>query len=260
MLKEEPKSQKVPPFQMSYEASGLDKKKKYEFWVTASTNIGEGQPSKSVNLSPGNRGAYWGDTIDGRGLRSADNTTVVCLGDSVPAKIASFDDSFTATYREDVKLPCLAVGIPAPGIVWKVKGNTLTANDRLRQLPEGSLLIKEVTRGDAGEYSCYVENSFGHDTVTHHLVILGTTTPRFRLLSSGGNDFDWVNERGTLIFQHLHTRHKSLSRQPQPTPSPWNFHPTPRTLLLYTGTQFTTNRNSGSGKLFRLLVRHRNIL
>lgn len=41
---------------MSYEASGLDKKKKYEFWVTASTNIGEGQPSKSVTLSPGSRG------------------------------------------------------------------------------------------------------------------------------------------------------------------------------------------------------------
>lgn len=39
---------------------------------------------------------------------------------SVPAKIASFDDKFTATYREDVKLPCLAVGVPAPEVKWKV--------------------------------------------------------------------------------------------------------------------------------------------
>lgn len=39
---------------------------------------------------------------------------------SVPAKIASFDESFTATYKEDVKLPCLAVGVPPPNILWKV--------------------------------------------------------------------------------------------------------------------------------------------
>jgi len=53
---EEPKSQKVPPFQMSYEAAGLEKNEKYEFWVTASTNIGEGVPSRSVTLAPNTRG------------------------------------------------------------------------------------------------------------------------------------------------------------------------------------------------------------
>ncbi|KAG8223601.1 hypothetical protein J437_LFUL004125, partial [Ladona fulva] len=143
---QEPKSQKVPQYQMSYEATGLKKKEHYEFWVTASTNIGEGQPSKSVTLSPSSR---------------------------VPAKIASFDDTFTATYKEDVKLPCLAVGNPLPEIKWKVKGVAFSPNDRTRQLPEGFLLIKEVTRSDAGEYSCFVENSFGQDTVTHQLIVHG---------------------------------------------------------------------------------------
>ncbi|XP_021929576.1 Down syndrome cell adhesion molecule-like protein Dscam2 isoform X2 [Zootermopsis nevadensis] len=141
---EEPKGTKVPPFQMSFEASDLKKKERYEFWVTASTIIGEGQPSKPVSLSPSNR---------------------------VPAKIASFDDSFTATYKEDVKLPCLAVGIPAPDIQWKVKGVAFQQDDHIRQLPDGSLFIKSVTRQDAGEYSCSVENSFGHDTVTHQLIV-----------------------------------------------------------------------------------------
>lgn len=92
---------------------------------------------------------------------------------SVPAKIASFDDSFTATYKEDVKLPCLAVGIPAPDIQWKVKGVAFQADEHIRQLPEGSLFIKAATRQDAGEYSCSVENSFGHDTVTHQLAVNG---------------------------------------------------------------------------------------
>ena len=78
-----------------------------------------------------------------------------------------------ATYREDVKLPCLAVGVPAPEVTWKVKGTVFEANDRMRQLPEGTLLIKAVTRTDAGEYSCSVENSFGQDSVTHQLVVLG---------------------------------------------------------------------------------------
>ncbi|XP_047359339.1 Down syndrome cell adhesion molecule-like protein Dscam2 isoform X40 [Vespa velutina] len=141
---EEPTSQKVPPNQLTYEATGLDKQRRYQFWVTASTNIGEGEASKIVTLGPSVR---------------------------VPAKIASFDDKFTATYKEDVKLPCLAVGVPAPEVTWKVRGSVLQPSDRLRQLPEGSLFIKEVDRADAGEYSCYVENSFGHDTVTHQLIV-----------------------------------------------------------------------------------------
>lgn len=89
----EPKTQKIPPYQMSYEASNLEKDKQFEFWVTASTNIGEGQPSKSIIAMP---------------------------SDKVPAKIASFDDAFTATFKEDAKLPCIAVGAPTPEIKWRV--------------------------------------------------------------------------------------------------------------------------------------------
>ncbi|KAK2577361.1 hypothetical protein KPH14_003477 [Odynerus spinipes] len=141
---DEPTSHKVQPKQLTYEATGLDEQRRYEFWVTASTNIGEGEASKIVTLGPSVR---------------------------VPAKIASFDDEFNATYKEDVKLPCLAVGVPAPEVTWKVRGSVLQPSDRLKQLPEGSLFIKEVDRADAGEYSCYVENSFGHDTVTHQLIV-----------------------------------------------------------------------------------------
>ncbi|XP_033230988.1 Down syndrome cell adhesion molecule-like protein Dscam2 isoform X4 [Belonocnema kinseyi] len=147
---EQPMSQKVPPNQLTHEATKLSDKLRYDFWVTASTNIGEGQASKIVTLSP---------------------------SISVPAKIASFDDKFTATYKEDVKLPCLAVGVPAPEVKWNRGGDAVQPNDRLRQLPEGSLFLKEVDREDAGEYSCYVENSFGHDTVTHQLIVNAPPQP-----------------------------------------------------------------------------------
>lgn len=56
MFQDDVRSQKVPPYQMTYEASGLNKDEKYEFWVTASTNIGEGRPSKPVVLTPNNKG------------------------------------------------------------------------------------------------------------------------------------------------------------------------------------------------------------
>ena len=70
--------------------------------------------------------------------------------EKVPAKIASFDDTFTATFKEDAKLPCLAVGSPTPDITWKIKGVEFQPNERVRQLPEGSLYIREVVRQDAG--------------------------------------------------------------------------------------------------------------
>ena len=40
-------------------------------------------------------------------------------------------------------------------------------------MPEGSLLIREVTREDAGEYTCTVENKYGQDTVNHQLKVQG---------------------------------------------------------------------------------------
>lgn len=102
--------------------------------------------------------------------------TLKCFqDDKVPAKIASFDDTFTATFKEDAKLPCLAVGSPTPDITWKIKGVEFQPNDRIRQLPEGSLYIREVIRQDAGEYTCTAENSIAKDSITHKLVILGKT-------------------------------------------------------------------------------------
>ncbi|XP_076265877.1 Down syndrome cell adhesion molecule 1 isoform X10 [Rhynchophorus ferrugineus] len=144
------KSQKIVPNlrnqNLSFQAKNLDSNLKYEFWVTAATTIGEGQPSKKVTVSPST---------------------------SVPAKTASFDDSFTTTYKEDVTLPCLAVGVPPPVITWSIKGVKFNgnANDRVRQQPDGSLFIRDVTRTDAGEYSCKVENDFGQDSVTHQLIV-----------------------------------------------------------------------------------------
>lgn len=184
---------------MSYEASGLETNKPYEFWVTASTNIGEGQQSKSIIAIP---------------------------SDKVPAKVASFDDTFVATFKEDAKLPCLAVGSPTPNITWKVcdsillnlypshtsifnhcrtiaftfaqvKGADFMPNERIRILAQGTLFIKEVIRQDAGDYECIAENSIAKDSITHKLTVLG--------LYSLFNHHNWLRFNISMRFFILPT-------------------------------------------------------
>lgn len=97
-LETEPKKEKLPSNQTSFEVFGLEMNKPYEFWVKASTIFGEGQKSKSVIATP---------------------------SDKFSARIASFNDTFTVTYiaeiKQSVKLPCLVVGSPTPKITWKVR-------------------------------------------------------------------------------------------------------------------------------------------
>jgi hypothetical protein len=111
---------------------------RYEFWVTAHTAIGEGAASQKVTLSPTSR---------------------------TPAKIASFDDIFVAVAKQDLKLPCIAVGNPSPQLHWKMRGQPIPKNERIRQLPDGSLQINRVVKEDAGTYTCMVKNKFGQDQV-----------------------------------------------------------------------------------------------
>lgn len=157
----ETKSHKVPAYQMSYEAANLDKDQPYEFWVTASTIIGEGQSSKSIVAMP---------------------------SEKVPAKIASFDETITATFKEDVKLECQAVGVPTPDITWRIRGAEFQPSDRVRQLPEGSLYIKNVIRQDAGEYTCVAENSIAKDSITHKLIVLAPPQSPILSLTSTTTD------------------------------------------------------------------------
>lgn len=43
----------------------------------------------------------------------------------------------------------------------------------MKILADGNLLIQNVTRADAGKFTCIAENFMGTDSITHELSILG---------------------------------------------------------------------------------------
>ena len=156
-----PRSHKVNALQMSHQVDNLNPSSRYEFWVTAHTTIGEGTPSQKVTLTPTTR---------------------------IPAKIASFDDTFVAVAKTDVHLPCIAVGNPFPQLHWKIGGTPIPKNDKIRQLPDGSLQITRVRKADAGKYTCMVNNKFGQDMVVHELIVNGPPEPPNVSISSQTTD------------------------------------------------------------------------
>jgi hypothetical protein len=46
-----------------------------------------------------------------------------------------------------------------------MRGQPIPKNDRIRQLPDGSLQVTRVVKEDAGSYTCMVKNKFGQDQV-----------------------------------------------------------------------------------------------
>ncbi|XP_022821456.1 obscurin isoform X5 [Spodoptera litura] len=72
-------------------------------------------------------------------------------------------------------LELVCKGYPKPNIVFKHKGKDVEADTRHKFLYEDeesmSLVIKNVTQADAGEYQVTASNELGEDTTTMHLVV-----------------------------------------------------------------------------------------
>ncbi|XP_055845688.1 cell adhesion molecule Dscam2 isoform X7 [Episyrphus balteatus] len=134
----------LPSQQANYEAKNLHPHIEYQFWVTASTRVGEGKSSRVASQVTTNR---------------------------VPARIVSFGGPIVRPWRSTVTLPCTAVGKP--------KREWYKADAPLRQgglhntqlLDSGDLIISSLQVGDSGNYSCQVDNGIGTDRLTHVLMV-----------------------------------------------------------------------------------------
>ncbi|KAK7021096.1 hypothetical protein SK128_026418, partial [Halocaridina rubra] len=95
-----------------------------------------------------------------------------------PAAIASFSDRTIAIWGEELKMACRVVGNPTPARTWTYNGKVITsAINRLKEYPDGSLLIKDVKAIDAGNYTCTAANVHGSDSITYVVTVQVPPSP-----------------------------------------------------------------------------------
>ena len=81
-----------------------------------------------------------------------------------------------------ISFTCVAYGVPNPSISWK-KGDTLLSNSSQATIYEelvtedgvtfvhSFLQLRSVEETDAGQYSCFADNTLGNDTASFELAV-----------------------------------------------------------------------------------------
>uniref|UniRef100_A0A3B4FIZ3 Contactin-3-like n=1 Tax=Pundamilia nyererei TaxID=303518 RepID=A0A3B4FIZ3_9CICH len=76
-----------------------------------------------------------------------------------------------------VTLECKPQAYPIASILWK-KGNLpIHTNDRITLSPDGTLRLANVSKSDAGSYTCFARNRFGMSSTTGRLLVTGKLPP-----------------------------------------------------------------------------------
>ncbi|CAL8129113.1 unnamed protein product [Orchesella dallaii] len=102
------------------------------------------------------------------GVGRSSHIETFTVGTKVPARIASFSSVRNTEIGHNFRLPCRAVGIPSPKVLW-YKNNVPLAYQGL--LRNGSQFISRVKDADEGVYTCRAENEHGSDEIEHRIII-----------------------------------------------------------------------------------------
>lgn len=140
----------LPSQQTHYEAKGLQPHQEYQFWVTASTRVGEGKSSRVASQITSSR---------------------------VAARIISFGGPIIRPWKLSTSLYCLAVGQPRRE--WYKNDISLKsiAFYSGQVLDSGELIISNLQIADSGNYSCQVDNGIGTDRLTYNLMVQVPPSP-----------------------------------------------------------------------------------
>ncbi|CAG9795734.1 unnamed protein product [Diatraea saccharalis] len=113
----------LSPSTLSHETSRSPPRATHQFWVSASTRLGEGETTRVVTVLP---------------------------SESVPARITSFSRSIVTPWKENISLSCNKVGIPTPSTTWSMNGATLESTLRKNVTSDGTLVISMTQYADSG--------------------------------------------------------------------------------------------------------------
>ncbi|XP_075968123.1 matrix-remodeling-associated protein 5-like [Anarhichas minor] len=108
-----------------------------------------------------------------------------------PAKIEP-KQPFThmVSLGKPLKVDCQASGLPHPAVRWSLPDGTMVNSvlqgedrggraQRLTVFVNGTLLVPAVGMGEEGDYTCYVENQGGQDTMKVKVKIMMASPPNF---------------------------------------------------------------------------------
>lgn len=137
-------------YPVTFETRNLLENQKYDFWVTASTSVGEGEPTTVVTQATNTR---------------------------APARIASFSQSMKVPVGTTLILECLAVGNPTPRARWITRDRPVTFSPFYEVTNEGHLKIHSVEPSLSGNYTCSAKNLFGEDEIYYSVLSLKPPNP-----------------------------------------------------------------------------------
>ncbi|ERL85186.1 hypothetical protein D910_02608, partial [Dendroctonus ponderosae] len=142
-------------FGLFYEVRNLTEHQLYEFWVSATTKVGEGE-STAITAQQTNSRA--------------------------PSKIASFSQTLHQPNKSRMMLPCIAVGNPKPRTRWTHQNKPITFSNFYAVTVDGHLHIHDVDLSMTGNYTCKAVNLFGEDSITYSLIVLmPPTAPKVKI-------------------------------------------------------------------------------
>lgn len=97
--------------------------------------------------------------------------------DEVPPPIIELGPANqTLPQKSQASLPCRAVGTPTPKINWHKDGQLVQLGNRITMSSNGSLLIDDLQKSDAGMYTCIASSESGNTSWSAALSISATTT------------------------------------------------------------------------------------
>lgn len=104
----------VYSYGLFFEVRSLTEHQLYEFWVSATTSVGEGEPTAIAAQATNSR---------------------------APSRIASFSQVLKKAVKSKILLPCVAVGNPTPRTRWIHRERPITFSPFYEVTPEGHLNI-----------------------------------------------------------------------------------------------------------------------
>lgn len=164
-----------------FESRGLVENQTYDYWVTASTSVGEGEPT-SV----------------------ASQTTT----SKAPARIASFSQIVRKAVGNTLYLECVALGNPTPRTLWFTRDRPVTFSPFYEVMQNRSLKIHSVEASLSGNFTCSATNLFGKDEIVYKVIAMKAPNPpqiSVHYSSSDSIRISWetADDGGAPILQYI---------------------------------------------------------